>query len=414
MAAPDDPSPAGPVFVLPSRLSDGAGPTAAWITAAGWAGAAATVWGDAWLIGPDGPVTLDAAQLRAAQPRPERARARRPLPVGAATLAKDLRALGEGWRGRARALRGPWRRGPIPFVWQRHALFERAGLELARAARAPFVLSVHALQVREARSWGVDRPGWGGLAERAGERPALRAADVVAAGSEEVATSARDLGVPAKRIVVTPNEVDLEHVAFDPAGRERVRRRHGLEGFVVGWVGSFRSFHGLEAALHAVAAVQRRRPDVTLLLIGDGLHRPRLEAEAQRLGLRAVFTGTVPYADMPAHISAMDATLSLSGRTREFHYSPVKLREYMACARPVVAHRAGEMGRELADGETALLVDPDEPAGLATALLRLADDPALAERLGTAARRAVAARGGWQRPVATVAHALGLSAHEPR
>lgn len=407
----------GPVFVLPVSLKRGTSPAAAWITTAGWASGADSRWGTSWILAPDGVITSEEARRRAADPSPQGSPRpwRRRLPRGAVTLAKDALAAGRGFRSRDRALAGPWREASVPFVWQRHALFEYSGLRLAEALGSPLVLSVHALQVREARSWGVPRKGWGSALERVGERPFLLAADLVAAVSEEVAEQVREQGVPHERIVVTPNEVDLDHFSFDPFGRERVRRCHGLDGFVVGWTGSFRSFHGLDVALRAVARLQRRRPDTSLLLVGDGIHRTRLEALSRELNLqRVVFTGTVPYERMPEYISAMDATLVLTANANTFHYSPVKLREYMGCSRPVVAHRVGELARTLRDSETALLTEPDDPVALATALLHLAEEPALGQSLGTASRQTVVARGGWGRPVALVAEALGLSQEQGR
>lgn len=401
----------GPVFVLPTRLTREATPTAAWITAAGWASGASRRWGHSWLLAPDGPITPEEARRRAAEPHAVGTFSSgwtRRLPTGPVTLAKDVRALLDGWRGRKRALRGPWRTGQVPFVWQRHALFERAGHELASALGCPLVLSVHALHVREASSWGIKRRGWANLVEHLGEGPMLLAADLIAAGSEEIASEIASFGVPGERIVVTPNEVDLDHFSFNVDARAEVRNRYGLSGFVVGWIGSFRSFHGLQAALEAIAELRKYRSDVQLMLVGEGANRPSIEALVQGLNVQehVIFTGTVAYANMPAYISAMDATLMLSGHSEGFHYSPVKLREYMACSRPVIAHRTGEMARDLVDEETALLVDPDKPTQLAEAVSRIVDTPELAERLGAKAREHTAARGGWERPLATVAEAL--------
>ena len=72
-------------------------------------------------------------------------------------------------------------------------------------------------------------------------------------------------------------------------------------------------------------------PELTLLFVGDGAERPHIEERARAPGLDAVFTGTVEHAEIPAHITAMDVGLVISPDSENFHYSPLKLREYMSC-----------------------------------------------------------------------------------
>ena len=82
----------------------------------------------------------------------------------------------------------------LAFVWQRHELFQTAGLDLADAVGVPSVLFVPATHVWEAEQWGVRRPGLARLTERFGEASALRRADVVACGTDLVAEQALRLG----------------------------------------------------------------------------------------------------------------------------------------------------------------------------------------------------------------------------
>jgi glycosyltransferase involved in cell wall biosynthesis len=191
-----------------------------------------------------------------------------------------------------------------------------------------------------------------------------------------------------------------------------VREELALGGkFVVGWVGSFRRFHGVDLALEAAASLQDKVPDLALLLVGDGLERPRLEERAKALGLRhAIFTGTVSYQEMPRYIRAMDVALVLDAGGGGFHYSPLKLREYMACRRALIAPRVGQVGRVLSDGVDALVVRPGDPRALAGALERLHRDPGLRRSLGAAARRKVAEEGSWDRQVQRAVEALEQAA----
>ena len=129
-------------------------------------------------------------------------------------------------------------------------------------------------------------PAGGAWPNGAGEAPALRAADVVACGTEVVAEQARRIGARPESILITPTGVDLDVFALGPDAddvRTAVRERLGLRGrFVVGWVGSFRPFHALDQAIAALAGIE----DATLLLIGDGPERARIEDLARAPGRR--------------------------------------------------------------------------------------------------------------------------------
>ncbi|MEJ7583612.1 MAG: glycosyltransferase [Acidimicrobiales bacterium] len=396
----------GAVFVVCTSTARQQGPVAALLSTAGWASAAQRVLGASWITAPGGLVEPEQARRQASAPHlasPEAPTWRRRVPTVAKTVAKDLRQA-----RRVRALRidpdGPWRDTELSFVWQRHELFHAAGIGLARALDVPAVLFVPATLVWEAQQWGVTRPGWGRRLERWGEEPALRAADLVACGSEAVAEQAVRLGTDPARVLVTPTGVDLD--LFDAPATDRgvLRRGLGLEDrFVVGWVGSFRRFHAVEQIIDALAGVER----AALLLVGDGPERRALEERARERGVDAVFTGTVDHSTLVAHLGVMDAAVVLAPTDRSFHYSPLKLAEYLAAGLPVVAPAVAQVRDRLTDGVDALLVAPGNGADLTDALVRLRDDPASRARIGAAARAAAVRTWGWDHQVRRVLDALG-------
>jgi glycosyltransferase involved in cell wall biosynthesis len=401
---------AGAVFVLPTLTSGQQGPVAAYVSTAGWAAAAARVVGTSWIVTPSGTITPDDARRRASESKlssPEVASWRRRLPVVAKTAVKDARDY-----LRARAFHvapdGPWRGHELAFVWQRHELFQSAGFELASALRVPSVAFVPATLVWQAGVWGVRRPGWSHALERVGERAPLRRADVVACGTEAVVDEVVRIGVDRARVVVTPTGVDTE--IFTPTqNRADARARLGLEDrFVVGWVGSFRRFHAIDQAVAALTGVE----NATLLLVGDGPERRGVEEIARTAGVAVVCTGTVDHRELPAYLAAMDAALVLSPPGAPFHYSPLKLAEYLSAGVPVVAAAAGTLPDRLRAGVDSLLVGPGDTAGLRAALVGLRDDPGERERLGRAGREAAVERWSWDRSVRIVLEHLaarGLS-----
>jgi glycosyltransferase involved in cell wall biosynthesis len=316
------------------------------------------------------------------------------------TAAKDARGYARGRQFAIDADR--YRDRDLAFVWQRHEMFQTAGLDLADALDVPSVLFVPATHVWEAEQWGVRRPGWRGLAERFGESPAMRRADVVACGSDVVAEQARRLGARSGSVVVTPTGVDIEMFSA-PVEATRARARLGLQNrFVVGWVGSFRPFHALEQAIAAVDGIA----DASLLLVGDGPERPRIEAAARDRGVAAVFTGTVPHPELPELLATMDVALVLAGRDETFHYSPLKLAEYLAAGRAVVAPGVPQIADRINAGDEAILVPPGDAIALAAAVRRLHDDPELRARLGANARVAAAVNWSWDGAVRQVLASL--------
>jgi glycosyltransferase involved in cell wall biosynthesis len=392
------------------------GPLAPWVTMANWAAAARRRYGNAWLITPEGVLSPRAALELASNPaRPSHAvsQLRKQMPEPLVTFAKDARRVVRNRRFREGLDVDRWRSLHVPYVTQLHGLFCDAGLELADDLGVPSVLVVDACQVEEARSWGVGRPGWSTMAERLGEVPQLRAADLVTCVSEEVAASVTRMTGRVSGVEVVPNGVDTDF--FSPGDNRELRSALGLDdAFVVGWTGSFRSFHGLDDLFRATAMIRRDIPGLALLLVGDGLERPALELLGEEMDVRVVFPGTVPYHEVPQYLRAMDVAVVLAPPDGPFHYSPVKLREYQACGVPVIASAVGEMRRDLEDGTDALLVEQGDVVGLGERMLALSREPALAARISERARALVLDGGSWVSRLVDIERMLGIDEDRSR
>jgi glycosyltransferase involved in cell wall biosynthesis len=387
------------LFVMPRGGREWANAAALWVTVAGWAEAARRRFGAAWVATPDTVVAPDAVldyTRPAAAPRTGSTGSPF-VPTVVKTAAKDARRARRAWAFRDAGERAEWRDASLAFVWQHHDLFHRAGAPVATRHHVPLVSYVHAPQVWEARRWGVRRPGWGRWVERYGEQPQLRESDVVACVSDEVADELVRLGVGRDRVLVSPMAVDAERFAPSVSGA-RTRRSLGLtDTFVVGWVGSFRGFHGLESVVEAFAALHEREPRTHLLLGGTGAEVANVRDLAGRLGIAdsVVLPGAIAHQDMPEFVAAMDVAVVSARPDAGFHYSPLKLREYMACGVPVVAPRLGEIPRTVHDGVDALLYPAGDTHVLADQVLRLHEDAALRAELATRGRELVLATATW-------------------
>lgn len=265
------------------------------------------------------------------------------------------------------------------ILYERYNLFYHAGVWLARRRRLPLLLEVNApLSLERAEHGGLALPG---LA-RASERAIWRAADRVLPVSQTLARLVERAGVPSERIAVIRNGVEAAFLApIDPAP---VRARFGLEGkIVLGFAGFARPWHRLDRVLDYLAA--RRRDDLVFLLVGDGPARGPLEARARHLGVekRLVRAGVVQRAEMPGFVAAFDIALLPAAPP---YAAPLKLMEYMALGRAILAPDQANIRELVAPGAEALLAPPEDDGAFFAALDALAARADLRARLGAAAR----------------------------
>jgi glycosyltransferase involved in cell wall biosynthesis len=291
------------------------------------------------------------------------------------------------------------------FVYERASLYGTAGAELARNLDLARVVELNAPLVEEhSRRWVRDR-GTGAELARQAERWTLLGADAVVTVSGPLRDHVVSLGVSPERVHVLPNGVDTTLFRSGPP-EESVRTRWGLgPGPVLGFCGGLRAWHGTEALPGLMQELGSRHPDLQMVIAGDGPLRSKLELEFDRRGLRqrVVFTGWLPHEQLPGLIREFDVALApYSEREHLWYASPMKLFEYMACGRPIVAPALGQIEEVVRDGETGLLYAHGDPAGLVMACERLLADGALRERLGRAAAEQLDGRYTWDGNAARV------------
>jgi glycosyltransferase involved in cell wall biosynthesis len=276
------------------------------------------------------------------------------------------------------------------LLYKRHARLDVGALRAARRAGVPSVLEVNCLFADE-RYQRFEPSAYRGLTAGM-ERRALQLADrVVAVSTPLVRAVERFAGV---RATLLPNAADPGQFDPDRVDRAAVRERLGLaDAVTIGWAGVMREWHGLELLLDAVALV----PDVRLVLLGGGPAQRAVECHAAALGLAdcTVITGRIEHGRMAEYLAALDIAVVAADRTGIA--SPMKLLEYMAMARAVVAPRIENICDLVLDGEDGLLFTPDSVDDLASVLRRLAADRELRQKLGSEARRRILNSRTWQR-----------------
>jgi glycosyltransferase involved in cell wall biosynthesis len=279
-------------------------------------------------------------------------------------------------------------RGKPDFLYERYALFNFAGVATARLCRIPIVLEVNSpfaleqARDRHIRSHGLAR--WT-------ESLICRLATRVIVVSTPLARLMQAAGVDAAKIEVMPNGVSLEDFQFR-ADSSDLRHRLGLvDHLVIGFVGWFRDWHGLDLLLEAFACSGLAAERVKLLLIGDGPAMADLRRIVEEKGLAAsvLFTGPLPHAEVPPFLDLIDIAVQPAANE---YCCPMKILEYMALGKAIVAPLQDNI-RELVSEEEAMFFTPRDVRSFCLALQTLARQVPRAREMGRKARAAVVSRG---------------------
>jgi glycosyltransferase involved in cell wall biosynthesis len=163
---------------------------------------------------------------------------------------------------------------------------------------------------------------------------------------------------------------------------------------VVGFTGILRPWHGVDLLIRAFAELSVEYPDLHLLIVGDGPIQGQLERVALESGVRerVTFTGRVPYHEVGEHVAAMH--IAVSPRAT-FYASPMKILEYMAMGKALVAPRMPNIEDVVEHGRTGLLFEAERVGALSAAIRDLVNDAPLRRDLGLRARRMIETRHNW-------------------
>jgi glycosyltransferase involved in cell wall biosynthesis len=267
-------------------------------------------------------------------------------------------------------------------IYERANLYFVAGAVAARQHRLPYLLEVNSPLADERSRFGNLRFRRLG---RATERLIWRRADRVLPVTDVLAKRIRIEGVPPARIEVIHNGINL--ASFPDPDLAPPGNRQTL---TLGFVGFVRRWHGLDKLIRALATWQGQS-QLHLHVVGGGPALAELQALTAELGLedRVQFAGIVDPGEVPELVAGFDIAIQPAAVS---YASPLKVFEYMAAGRAIVAPDQPNIREILKHEQTALLFDPADPDALWEAVSRLAGDPALRARLRTAARHEVLRR----------------------
>lgn len=279
------------------------------------------------------------------------------------------------------------------MVYERYSLNTFCGVWASRVFHLPLVLEVNAPLAYEQNKLG--KLAFKKLA-RCSERWICSHSTMTLVVSQVMKEMLKSAGVPAEKMMVMPNGINAE--TFHPqVSGEEIRQRHGLKDtLVIGFVGWFRQWHGLEMLLEIMHEARLAERKVRLLLVGDGPALPHLQnyIENQHLSSAVTMTGPVARREIPHYIAAMDIAVQPAATE---YACPMKIPEYMAMAKCIIAPDQPNIREILEHGVTAALFSPNDKNALKATLLQLIDDATMRKKLGNKAYQRLLERGFlWQ------------------
>lgn len=285
------------------------------------------------------------------------------------------------------------------------ALNAVAALRVGKQLGIPVVYEIRAFWEDAAVDHGTSRE-WGLRYRftRAMETWALRRVDAATTICEGLRGEIIGRGIPAAKLTVIPNAVDIEDFSVGGVPDAALAAQLGLQGkTVLGFIGSFYAYEGLDVLLAALPAMLAARPDVRVLLVGGGPQEAALKAQAQQLGVaqQVVFTGRVPHGEVQRYYDLTDVLVypRLKMRLTDL-VTPLKPLEAMAQGRLLAASDVGGHRELIGDGETGVLFAAGDPQALAARVLALLAAPQRWAELRARGRRFVEAERNWAASVA--------------
>jgi glycosyltransferase involved in cell wall biosynthesis len=275
-------------------------------------------------------------------------------------------------------------------IYERYSLFNIAGLNFCRKRNIPHILEVNAPLIDEAleyRQLALPKIA------HAVEKRLFENTNHIIAVSNELKKYISDK-YPDSRVTVVPNGVRVDH--FSSSGYKIDNSEN--DKFTIGFLGSMKPWHGVEILIDSFAGIAEGEDHYHLLIIGDNRKTDRrLEKKCRELKIdkKVTFTGAVEYDEIPKMLQRADVLVAPYPRLDNFYFSSLKVFEYMAAGKAIVASNIGQISSVLTHEKTALLVPPGDTVSLQNTLKRMEQDPGLRRRLGDRAQIEARTRHTW-------------------
>jgi glycosyltransferase involved in cell wall biosynthesis len=302
----------------------------------------------------------------------------------------------------------------VDAIYTRQSEFSFAPLIISKLFGIPYFVEVNGLITDEMKMFGKSKFSitFTKVSEKFGYQHAIKIVAVTPGVKKGIIQL---YNVPEEKIVIIENGANIE--LFRPIDQSEAKRELNLSQDInyVCFVGNFAPWQGIEYLIQASPAISKSCPNAYFLIVGDGIMKNKWMLLAQNLGVydRFIFTGTVPYAQVPLYINASDVCVAtfLKKRLLKTGGSPLKIYEYLACKKPIVSSRIPNI-EFIEQRDTGLLVEPENPDELAKAIIKLLKDEKLREKMGKNGREYVMKKHSWEAVGRTVTALCEQAVHE--
>ncbi len=273
----------------------------------------------------------------------------------------------------------------VSFIYERFAFFAWMGASLAKRLKVPFFLEVNYTTntplIRKRTRMLLP------LAKYI-EKNILGRAEAIFVVSSFLKKQLMDMGVPEDRINLTPNAVAKD--IFEPRSNPfEIRNKYDLKDTIVlGYAGGFYHWHGVDLLLKAVKDIENEHKNLSILLVGEGPARSQLKDLSEKLKMRSrlVMPGEVAHRDLPKYLDAMDICVLPDSNN---YGSPVKIFEYMAMGKPVLAPDIDTIKDVITDKVTGILFKPKDCIEIGRAIKLVLENKELCAKISQAAREKI-------------------------
>lgn len=281
----------------------------------------------------------------------------------------------------------------INVIYARQETFNFSPLIISKLLKIPYVVEINGLLIEEKRLLGINKRliALTRFSEKINYKHAVRIISVTQGIKNGIM---QRYNIPDKKVVVIENGANTD--LFRPMEKNKLNLNLDENYNYVGYVGSFARWHGLENLIESASLVLKVCKNTKFIFVGDGPLKEELFNMVDNLNLRDdfVFVGRIPHDEMPQYINIFDVCMIL--KDKDISGSPLKLWEYMACGKPVVATNTKDF-QALEKCGGGILVDSDKHGDVANAIQTLLNDRELSKQMGINARKCVVENHSWKR-----------------
>ncbi len=278
-------------------------------------------------------------------------------------------------------------------IHERYGLYSYGGAIASKLIKKPLLLEVNAPLIDEKQLFTKPLQSYQRLSATVSTRVCFTLSSKIITVSRVLKEILMNTWhIDGDKISVIPNAFDASLFARKWNTGETKKMLGVLHAFVITFVGTFQPWYGIENIVDAFCSIRKEIPHARLLLVGDGSFKEDLKKRVEQLGIdtSVTFTGYIKHDLIPEILAATDVSVApFRTLPMQFYNSPIKIFEYMAAGKAIVASKIGQIGEILEHGKTGLLVTPGNVQELASAIIRLYKEPNLMRRLGGNAKTEV-------------------------